>query len=59
LLAEQSKVPDVHGLRGVAKIVDLQVFALPSFGGLVRDMPKDVQEALAKQVPFPPRLGKP
>src|SRR5260221_2125380 len=22
-------------------------------------MPKDVQEALAKQVPFPPRLGKP
>src|SRR5258707_102766 len=22
-------------------------------------MPKDVQEALARQVPFPPRLGKP
>ena len=42
-----------HGIRVVAIAPGL--FETPMMGGL----PKEVQESLAKMVPFPPRLGRP
>jgi NAD(P)-dependent dehydrogenase (short-subunit alcohol dehydrogenase family) len=42
-----------HGIRVVAIAPGL--FETPMMSGL----PKDVQESLAKMVPFPPRLGRP